>query len=200
MEQKQKTGKGRKRFHLLGALALALVLTGGLFAYTYTTADIALGMTAKSDIASVATAGYNAGGLPGSLYGLAFGKYKGDLPGGNLFKIDPLDYTGDLTIKVSIMNPGELARAYQYFNMKLALTDAGGVIIIGSGVAPSGHEYQVLSLENGVVEFDVAATLSQPYYVKLMDGGFSTFGRSPLNWSNNAAVGPQLFCEVVARK
>jgi len=203
VEQKQKTGKGRKRFHLLGALALALVLTGGLFAYTYTTADIALGMTAKSDIASVAVAtpGYNAVGA-GGLYGLAFGKYKGDLPEGNLFKIDPHnDYTGDLTIKVSIMNPGELARAYQYFNMKLALTDKYGTIIIGSGAAPLGHEYQVLSLENGVVEFDVAATgIFQPYYVKLMDGGFSTFGRSPVEWGGNAAVDPQLFCEVVARK
>jgi hypothetical protein len=196
----EKQKKGRKKLHLFGALALALLLTGGLFAYTYTTANIALGMTAKSDIASVATAGYNAGGA-GGLYGLAFGKYKGDLPEGNLFSIDPLDdYTGDLTIKVSIMNPGELARAYQYFNMKLALTDAGGTVIIGAGAAPSGHEYQVLSLENGVVEFDVAATLSQPYYVKLMDGGFSTFGRSPLGWGSNAAVDPQLFCEVVARK
>jgi len=198
----EKEKKGRKRFYtLLGALALALMLTGGLFAYTYTTADIALGMTAKSDIATVEPAGYNAGGA-GGLYGMAFGKYKGDLPAGNLFSITSGDYTGDLTVKVSIMNPGELARAYQYFNMQLALTDQNGDIIIGSGAAPAGHKYQVLSLENGVVGFDVAYSVGagQPYYVRLVDGGFSTFGKSPLPWASNYSVDPQLFCEVVARE
>ena len=200
MEQKQKTGKSRRKLHLLGALALVLALTGGMFAYTYTTANIALGMTAQSDIASVAPTGYNAGGA-GGLYGKVFGKYKGDLPEGNLFSIDPDDeYTGDLTVKVSIMNPGELAHAYQYFNMKLALTNASGAKIIGSGGAPSGHEYQSLNLENGAVEFDVAATVtSQPYYIKLVDGGYATHGQSPLPWTSPVSVNPELFCEVVAR-
>ena len=129
---------------------------------------------------------------------MAFGKYKGDLPAGNLFSITSGDYTGDLTVKVSIMNPGALALAFQYFNMQLALTDAGGNIIIGSGLAPAGHEYQVLSLENGVVGFDVAWA-GPPYYVKLIDGGYATFGRLPLEWTSGYSVSPQLFCEVVAR-
>jgi len=194
----EKEKKGRKRFYtLLGALALALMLTGGLFAYTYTTANIALGMTAQSDIASVTP-------RSGLNWGNVFGHSKGDLPNNEwLFSITPEnDYTGDLTVKVSIMNPGALALAYQYFNMQLALTDAGGNIIIGSGLAPAGHKYQVLSLENGVVGFDVAysAGAGSPFYVKLVDGGYATFSRSPLDWASGYSVNPQLFCEVVARK
>ena len=201
LEQKQKKGKSRKKLYLLGALSLALAITAGLFAYAYTTTDISLGMVVKSDIAEVEPLAYNATG-EGYLYGMVFGKYRGDLPEGNLFSINSTaDYTGDLTIKVSIMNPGQLAHAYQYFNMQLALGDKEGVIIIGTGLAPAGHEYQCLSLQNGVVEFDVSysAGAGQPYYVRLVDGGFCSHGRSPIEWKTPWSVDPQLFCEVVAR-
>lgn len=182
--------KSRRGLVLVGASLVALMGTGGMFGYTYTTATITMGLVGEGDIAVVESGTYS----PGIK---VFGHYKGYLPAGWLFTIDPDDaYTGDMTITVSILNPGELSHVYKYINLELEITNSEGDRISGN----SGHEFESLSLENGVVTFDVLHTAFQPYKVHLLGGGYCTLGQSPLPWRIPYSVDPKLFCEVTARE
>jgi len=182
--------KSRRGLVLVGTLLAALMATGGMFGYTYTTATMVMGLTAAGDIAVVEPRSY----APAIN---VFGHYKGYLPEGWLFEIDPDDaYTGDLTITVSLLNPGELSHVYKYINLKLEITDDNETRVSGN----SGHEFEALSLDNGVVTFDVPYTAIQPYKVHLLGGGYCTLGQSPLPWVTPYSVSPELFCEVTARE
>jgi len=126
MEQKlNKKGKSRKKLYLLGALALVLALTGSMFAYTYTTASVQIGAIADSEYAEV-----GASTPPLQFPTRVFGKFRGDLPTGNLFEITPDgDYTGDLLTKVYLTNADDLTGPYQHLNMILELQDVDGNIL-----------------------------------------------------------------------
>ena len=126
MEQKlNKKGKSRKKLYLLGALALVLALTSSMFAYTYTTASVQIGAIADSEYAEVEPTT-----PPLQFPTRVWGKYRGDLPEGNLFSITPDgDYTGDLLTKVYLTNADELTGPYQHLNMILELQDADGNIL-----------------------------------------------------------------------
>ena len=109
----------RRPFALKGALLLALALTAGVFAYTYTTASATISAIADEDYAAVEpeeTLEYST---------RVFGHYRGDIPSGKLFKITPdADYTGDLNVKVYLVNADELTLAYKHLNMKFEILDA----------------------------------------------------------------------------
>ena len=178
----------KKRTILITALALILMVSGGTFAFTYTSANNNFGLQGDSDVAQV-----EAGADAGSMTGEVWGDYKGDLPENKeLFTIAPeADFTGDLHAVVTLTNPDEMAKAYKYFNM---------MIEISSVDAETGHTYQVLSLENGKAEFDIPGGTADSYSVMLIGGGYATFGTQGLvAWDDDSAVDPQLFCEVVPR-
>jgi hypothetical protein len=77
----------------------------------------------------------------------------GEVPTGTLFDITPNAlYTGDLTAKIYLTNTGDLVKAYDYLNMK--------VYVDGSLEADETPDYQLLTLQNGEVNFnlqDIAA-------------------------------------------
>ncbi len=188
----KKSGKG---LLMVGALMLALVVSGGVFAYTWTTAGATITATADSDYATVEPAG----SLP-SFGTNIFGKYRGTIPSGDLFTITPDgDYTGDLVVKVYLTNADALTSAYQNLNMKLELWDSAATPV-NIYASETGHTFQLLSLDNGVATFDLEYNDgTSPYKVKLAAGSYATNPRSPVDWNAGYSVSPLLYCEVTQR-
>jgi len=149
-----------KRILLISVLAL-LVVTGGMFAYTFTTATATIGVAAPtSDFANVTA---NTTTPPDYV----FGSFTGTWPQQTLFTIEPHDeYTGDLVITVSLVNTGELIRQYRHLNMALQYYDANG------DPADTQGEIQVLNLQNAEVLFDWQADNgTAPFSVNITTGG-----------------------------
>lgn len=187
---------GSKLPLLIGALLLALAATGGIFAYTWTTASVTItGATADTEFAAV-----DANATPPSFGTNVFGKFWGNMPNtGNLFDITPnTNYSGDLLVKVYLTNAASLSKVFQHLNMKLELHDS---IAANLNAATTGHTYQLLTLDNGVVTFDLqnGVGAGAPYYVYLAGGSFKSNPRSPLDWSAGYSVAPALYLEVTQR-
>jgi len=113
----------------------------------------------------------------------------GNVPTGNLFDITPDDnFTGDLAVKVYLTNTGALAKAYQYLNMNLYLA--------GSVEAP---DYQVLTLENGWVTFNLKDYAPGTYTLSVTGGDYSLVSRDTSEWEEGWTVTPELYCQIVQR-
>lgn len=175
-----------KKFILIAIVAV-LVLTGGVFAYTFTTATTTIGVNAiSSDFAEISENGTFAS-TPD-----VFGKFTGTWPDGTLFNIEPhTDYSGDLVITVSLVNTGELIRYYKHLNLALEFQDSTSTISDNQG------EAQVLNLSNAEVTFDwLNDTGTSPYYVKVTGGSFRLHQWRTMT---GGSVTPQIWCEVTQR-
>lgn len=117
---------------------------------------------------------------------------QGVVPSGNLYIVTPdTQYTGDLLVKVYITNVADLLKAYQYLNMKVYVANS-----IEAGKTPN---YQVLSLENGVVIFNLIGGSATDYIVQLIGGSYNLVSNNPDNWSQGWSIIPELYCEVSQR-
>jgi len=174
-----------KKLLIIGLLAL-VVVTGGMFAYSYTTATATIAVTAPtSDFASI-TAG------AGPTMPAVFGKFVGTWPSGTLFTITPdPNYTGDLVIKVYIANAGQLIRYYDHCNMALELQDSTGTKVDDQQI------FQILNLQNAEIEFYWAnGTGTGPYKVEISGGSFRLHQWKMLT---GGSTSPQVWCEVTQR-
>jgi len=171
---------------LLIALVALLVVTGGMFAYTFTTATATIGVTAPtSDFANV-TAG-------GSISAPSvFGKFTGTWPSSTLFDITPAEnYTGDLVLKVYLVNTGQLIRQYHHINMTLEFQDSTNTMSDEQG------EIQVLNMQNAEVLFTWEnGAGASPYKVVLTGGGFRLH---PFKSLTGGSYQPQIWCEITQR-
>jgi len=175
-----------KKFILIAIVAV-LALTGGAFAYTFTTTTTTIGVTViESDFAEVSVNGTY------SPPTYVFGKFAGTWPDGTLFDIAPhTEYTGDLGVRVYLVNTGDLISRYQHLNMALEFQDSTGTI------SDNQAEVQVLNLSNAEVTFDwVNGTGTGPYYVEVTGGGYRLH-----QWRTglSGSASPQIWCEVVQR-
>lgn len=173
-----------KRF-LTIALVIALLVTGGLFIYTYTTATATIAVAAPtSDFATITA------DIPTAP--TVFGKFTGTWPITTLFTITPtVGYTGDLVTKVYLVNTGQLIRYYHHCNMLVEFQDSTGTISDEQGIG------QLLNLQNAEVQFYWAQdTGTGPYKVKLTGGSFCLH-----HWKTliGGSVQPQIWCEVTQR-
>ncbi len=187
--------KNKKRLVLIVALVVTLLGSGITFAFTYTTASATITGTADSEYATVEPAG----SLP-SFSTNVFGKHRGDIPSGDVFTITPdTDYTGDLLVKVYLTNADELTGAYQSLNMKLELWDSAATPV-NIYASETGHTFQLLTLDNGVVTLDLEYNAgTSPYKIKLAGGSYTTNPRSPTDWTSGYSVSPLLYLEVTHR-
>ncbi len=156
---------------LMTALLLALAITGGVFAYTFTTASSTITLTAATgDFASISSNQTVAGWKP-------FGKLRGPIGAGNLFNVTPTTgYTGDLMVKVYLSNMDELTKNYSFYMMRIQLQNLAGTAVDSEMIT------QVLSIENGVVSFYWPSSNFTPgttYYVKNLGGTYIAFPYSP---------------------
>ncbi|MCL0094496.1 hypothetical protein M1N58_01165 [Dehalococcoidales bacterium] len=197
--------KSKKGLVLTAALVLALTLSSGGFAYTYTTAGVTIDAEALEDFATVKLAqdqpNWNAildtlgekevekseditttiGPVPIGL--------QGEVPAGNLFEVTPHPaYTGDLMVKVYLTNSGDLIKAYRYLNMKLRLE--------GSVEWPG---YRLLTLQNGKVAFHLEAPHNPPYTLSVIGGAYSLVSPDPNQWAAEWTITPEFYCEVTQR-
>jgi hypothetical protein len=122
----------------------------------------------------------------------AAGIVQGPVPQGNLFEVIPNpDYTGDLLVKIYLMNAAKLIKAYQYLNMTVYTSDS-----IEAGNTPN---YKVLSLETGVVEFNIKGGAAVHYYVSITGGSYTLMSDNPANWGAGYTITPEFYCEVTQR-
>ena len=172
---------------LIIALVALLVITGGMFAYTFTTATATIGVGAPtSDFANItANSSFTAPTV--------FGKFTGTWPTGKLFTVTPASgYTGDLVVTVYLVNSGELIRQYQHLNMAVRYTDNTGAM------ADEQSETQVLSLQNSQVLFTwTSGNGTSPFSVDVTGGGFRLHPFK--TFPTGASYQPQVWCEVSQR-
>jgi len=185
----------------VGALRTALVVSGGLFAYTWTSANVSITATAASDIAAVSVA--NTPDI-----GNIFGHYRGDIPYTtsaplDVFEIDLNDdYTGDMQVDIYLTNAYDLSMVYKHLNLMWRLVDDEGTALHST----ADHEFELLTLENGRIKLDLDQSLiasgTDPslIYVQLIGGGYTTHNRGGLmDWTAGYSEDPILFCEVIQR-
>ncbi len=171
------------------ALLLALAITGGLFAYTWTTASVTIAVTtATSDFASIT--GNTTGGA--AMDYQPFGRYRGNIPAGTLFNTTPTTgYSGDLEVTVYLANPDELTQNYRFWMLRLELEDGTGTNVDAQGGT------QVLSLNNGQASFYWPSsnyTAGTEYYVKATGGSYIGLPWVGAGWASTYS--PLLFAEV----
>lgn len=117
---------------------------------------------------------------------------EGEVPAGDLFEIavHP-QYPGDLLVNVYLTNTAALKKAYQYLNMKLYMEDS-----LEAGKEP---DYQILSLENGVVLFNIEGGVSANYTIKVVGGAYGLISDEPGEWGDGWSIIPEFYSEVGQR-
>jgi len=190
--------KKSRKLMIIGALLLTILISSGAFAFAWTSSNASIGAVAKNDIAEVSVA--NVPDL-----GYVWGHYRGRIPGNgialNMFLIDiEDDYTGDLQVDLYMTNAHNLSKVFKHLNMKVQLVDDLGNVLHST----SGHEWELLTLENGRVKLDLDRSLigspnDDIVYVKLIGGSYATHNRSFMPWSTGYEVSPVLYCEVTQR-
>ncbi len=174
-----------KKILIIALIALAVV-TGGMFAYTFTTATATIGVVAtESDFASINTSDNIS---PPTV----FGKFTGTWPENTLFDLAPhQDYRGDLVIRVYLVNAGELIRQYQHLNMTLEFRDSANTTVDEQQII------QVLNLQNAEVLFTWSnGDGTSPYKVELIGGSYKLH---PFKTLTGGSYQPQIWCEVTQR-
>lgn len=164
---------------LIGALLLALAITGGVFAATADSATVTIGVSAQSDIATV-TALTPTGWT-------VHPRFKGTIPASTLFTIAPSSFTGDLVATFYITNGDELVRVYNALVMKVQIFDDNSA---------NATEPAYLTLENSALSlaFD-NTTPTGTYTVNVTSGYFSNFRWVP-GFTPAGQEDPIIFCEV----
>lgn len=121
-----------------------------------------------------------------------FSTTQGEVPHGDLYDITPHeDYTGDLLVKLYLTNTAELLKAYQYLNIKVYTAD--------SLEADKTPDYQVLSIENGVVQFNIVGGSAVDYTVEVTGGSYRLLSDDPDEWGFGWNIIPEFYCEVGQR-
>ncbi|MBU2535483.1 MAG: hypothetical protein ABIK32_04710 [Chloroflexota bacterium] len=175
------------RRYLVIALVASLAITGGMFAYAFTTKTTTI--TATSGGADYAVIGPNTTDPCGYT---VFGKYRGSIPEGYLYSINVTSgYPGDLAVNVYLNNIDQLGKNYGLWMMRLDLvqpSDNASMDIEG-GV-------KVLSMQNGVVSFvSNNMTAGSEYRIRSDGGVYKSFSWG--YWPGGTAISPSLTAEVL---
>ena len=175
--------KSGKRFLLIGAILLALTITGGLFAYTATTATVSLALTGTSDFASV-----TATGAPPTW--TVWGQYRGAVTAGDLFTVTPeANFTGDMVVKLTLANAQDLVDTYRTLVLEIEVYDSQA-----TPVQAGTTEYLTLGKGDITIEIDQTG-LTTPYTVELTAGSYAT---NRGGWAAGSED-PNILCEVIQK-
>ncbi len=162
----------KKKLYMVVALLVALVLTGGTFAYTATVDAIAgVGdLTQDSDLFAEVTDQVSVTWTDNVTAGTS-----GTVGTGDLWAVDrDSTFTGDVQLTVYLTNSGDLVQTYEHLNMEIGTTSG----------TPSD---MLLTLVNGKVSFILSASTAN---ITLDGGGWTT------HQSIGTTVEPDLWCEV----
>jgi hypothetical protein len=121
-----------------------------------------------------------------------FSYMQGEVPQGELFEITPAQgYPGDLLVKIYLTNINDLIKAYKYINMKVYVAD--------SLEAEKTPDYQVLSIETGVIVFNIKGGSAESYKVQIVGGSYRLMSNDPDEWGMGWTITPEFYCEVTQR-
>ncbi len=145
-----------------GAVLLALVVTGTMFATTATTTTVTLTLTGKADYAAVVAAG-----SPPTWN--VWGSYKGEVTTGDLFTITPeTDFTGDMVAMITITNASDLVSAYRVLILEIEIYDSAA-----TPAQVGTTEYLTLTRGDITIEIDQTG-FTAPYTVQITGGNYMT--------------------------
>jgi hypothetical protein len=201
-------GVARSRVvYLVGAVLLALAITGGVFAAGFINATTTLnGNVTNSNFADVSVNSPGISAISWTAYGF-FKSTIGSTYGGHsvtgtpIFDIDTFTsgYTGDLVVTVTLGNADKLAKVYRVLALKLAMYDNNNNImdINESGGAGNTNDWVMLTLDNGSVSMFPHST-GNVSTVRVKSGFYLTHVYPFAGWGSGSAQ-PELFCEVAQR-
>ncbi len=177
--------------YLVGALLLALAVTGGVFAYGWINATTTItASTTAENFADVYAVNTTVTGWA------AYGNTKGNIPSSDLFYVVPGSYPGDVIISVGIGNAADLSEDYRVISLQLELVQTGNItnkIDISGG---NGAEWVLLNLNNGTVDmFPDGATANMT--VRIKDGFYIAHAKG--HGASSTTTSPELFCEVAQK-
>ncbi len=179
--------------YLIGALLLALAVTGGIFAAGFINATTTLtATTVNSNFADVSVNSDFS-----NITWNAFGFFKGSIAGPHsVFNISPANgYAGNLVTTVTLGNADQLVSRYRVLALQLDMYDnatANETDISGG----AGNYWTMLTLDNGSVSMFTAAG-SDNMTVRVKSGFYITQVYPTAGWTGSAS--PDLFCEVAQR-
>lgn len=116
----------------------------------------------------------------------------GSAPTGDLFTITPHpEFSDYLQVGVYLTNTGDLIKAYDYLNLHLHLEDS-----VEASEAPG---YQVLSLENGGVTFNLPGGMVGSKTLSVAGGSYRLVSANITNWEEGWTVVPELYPLITQR-
>ncbi len=175
--------RSRRGLFFAGAVMLALVITGGLFARGATTAAVTLSLTGKSDFAAVVAAG-----SPPTWN--VWGSYKGNVTAGDLFTITPeTDFTGDMVAMLTLTNASDLVEAYRLMVFEIEIYDSAG-----TPAQVGTTEYLTLAKGDASIEIDQTG-FTAPYTVQITSGSYVTHRGG---WTAGKED-PTILCDVIQK-
>ncbi len=187
-----KNAGGHRLAFLVGALVLAMAITGGIFASGFTNATTTLNASAITyNFADVSA---NTSSTPSwSVHGMQ----KGSTGSGSLFDIDTATsgYTGDIAVTIFIANADELVSVYRNLTLSLEVRDSANALMdINSDGFNNSADFTLLTLENGTVTFSLKQGAPDVYTVMLRKGSYICNPFMPA-WTPTSGA-PQLYCEL----
>jgi hypothetical protein len=180
---------------LVGALALAMAVTGGVFAYGFLNASATINATAAST--DFATVSANTSSLP-SWH--ARGLEKNQTGSGTLYDINTKTsgYTGDIVATISFANADDLVKVYRTLALVIEVRDSSNNIVdINGDSLKDSNDNALLNLNNGSVTLSMTQTIADIYTVKIKNGTFiCNAGNS--GWTPSSGA-PMIFCEIAQK-
>jgi len=174
--------KSRKGLFFIGAILLAMAITGGIFAYGATTATLSLTLTDQPDFAAMAAAG-----APPTWN--VWGSYRGKVTAGDLFTLTPATaWTGDMSVLLTLTNAHDLVETYRILVLEIEIWDSNA-----TPVQVGTTEY--LTMGTGEASIEFTQTADPPYDVRLT-GGFYITHRG--GWTTGQED-PSIFAQVLQR-
>ncbi|MBN1692121.1 MAG: hypothetical protein JW845_01030 [Dehalococcoidales bacterium] len=185
---------------LIGALLLALAVTGGVFTFGFINASTTLGSNpATNDFASVTT------NTTIPLTWTPYGFYKGSIAAAAnatpIFNVDTITsgYAGDLSVTVTLANGDTLAKCYRMLSLRLIMCDSlNNLIDINEDGLIDGKDYVMLTLDNGSVSM-FPSGMTDNMTIRIKSGFYITHIFKAANWATPANYQPLLFAEVAQR-
>ena len=190
-----KTSISNKALYLVGALLLAMAVTGGVFSYAYTHATASMNVAIANYDFAIVTA--NTSSTPSWT---AHGLQKNPTGSGTLFDIDTRtpDYTGDLVVTVSLSNVDELIKVYRNLTLSIEVRDsANNLMDINSDNVSDDNDYVLLTLENSQVLINIKQNAPSVYTI-ILKSGYYICNVAQSSWSSTDGA-PLLYCEVAQR-
>jgi len=186
--------KSRKGLFFIGAILLALAITGGVFAYGALTYTVTGAVTARG--AEFADADVGAYTPTWTLWG----GYTGQIPATTeVFHVTPgQDFTGDFVIQIYLTNVDDLVEVYRVMGMRWTVTLGTSDGITSITCNPSTG---FLSLTHPTIDLEITTTGTPDgddiINVDLSGGFYRThyYGAGP--WGGDED--PQILCKIIQK-